>query len=63
MIYPSLSEIESLARAAGKILRDGYEKDHDVQFKGAIDLVTEIYNHATPSGLMEKGIYDSSLPL
>ena len=42
MIYPSLSEIESLARAAGKILRDGYEKDHDVQLKGAIDLVTEI---------------------
>lgn len=42
MTHPSLSDIESLARAAGKILRDGYEQDHDVQFKGVIDLVTEI---------------------
>jgi len=42
MTHPSLSDLESLARAAGKILRDGYEKDHDIQFKGVIDLVTEI---------------------
>lgn len=42
MTHPSLSDIESLARAAGKILHDGYEKDHDIQFKGEIDLVTEI---------------------
>jgi myo-inositol-1(or 4)-monophosphatase len=42
MTHPTLSEIESLARAAGKILRDGYEQDHDIQFKGVIDLVTEI---------------------
>lgn len=42
MNHPILSEIESLARAAGQILRNGYEKDHDVQFKGVIDLVTEI---------------------
>jgi len=42
MKYPSLKEIEALARAAGKILRDGYDKEHDVQFKGVIDLVTEI---------------------
>lgn len=42
MTRPSLSDLESLARAAGKILHDGYEKDHDVQFKGVIDLVTEI---------------------
>ena len=41
-ITPSVFDVESLARAAGKILRDGYEKDHDVQFKGVIDLVTEI---------------------
>ncbi len=39
---PTLPELELLARAAGQILRDGYEKDHDVQFKGVIDLVTEI---------------------
>jgi myo-inositol-1(or 4)-monophosphatase len=42
MNHPILSEIESLARAAGQILRNGYEKAHDVQFKGVIDLVTEI---------------------
>ena len=42
MIFPSLSDLESLARAAGKILRDGYDKEHDVQFKGVIDLVTEV---------------------
>jgi myo-inositol-1(or 4)-monophosphatase len=42
MNYPTLLEIESLAREAGKILRDGYGKEHDVQFKGVIDLVTEI---------------------
>jgi myo-inositol-1(or 4)-monophosphatase len=40
--YPTLSDVESLARAAGKILRDGYEQEHEVQFKGVIDLVTEI---------------------
>lgn len=42
MLQPTLSEIESLARAAGQILHDGYEKNHDVQLKGVIDLVTEI---------------------
>lgn len=39
---PSLSDLERLARAAGDILRLGYEKKHDVQFKGVIDLVTEV---------------------
>jgi myo-inositol-1(or 4)-monophosphatase len=42
MTHPTLQEIEVIARAAGKILRDGYEKEHAVQFKGVIDLVTEI---------------------
>jgi myo-inositol-1(or 4)-monophosphatase len=42
MNHPDIKEIEALARAAGKILRDGYDKEHDVQFKGVIDLVTEI---------------------
>ena len=42
MNLPSLSDLESLARAAGKILHAGYEKEHDVQLKGVIDLVTEI---------------------
>ncbi len=42
MNQPTLKEIEIIARAAGKILYDGYDKEHDVQFKGVIDLVTEI---------------------
>jgi myo-inositol-1(or 4)-monophosphatase len=41
-MHPTLSYIESLARAAGAILRDGYSKDHQVKYKGVIDLVTEV---------------------
>jgi len=41
-MQPTLSYIESLARKAGEILRDGYSKDHQVDYKGVIDLVTEI---------------------
>ena len=39
---PTLSELERLARQAGEILRRGYEQEHQVDYKGAIDLVTEI---------------------
>jgi myo-inositol-1(or 4)-monophosphatase len=39
---PTLSEIERLAREAGAILRDGYSKEHQVNYKGVIDLVTEV---------------------
>jgi len=31
-----------LARKAGAILRDGYSKEHKVDYKGVIDLVTEV---------------------
>jgi myo-inositol-1(or 4)-monophosphatase len=39
---PLLPDLESLARRAGSLLRDGYEKQHQITFKGAIDLVTEV---------------------
>lgn len=39
---PTLSDLERLARAAGKLLRLGYEDEHQVGYKGTIDLVTEI---------------------
>jgi myo-inositol-1(or 4)-monophosphatase len=39
---PTLSDLERLARQAGEILRLGYEQEHQVDYKGAIDLVTEI---------------------
>ena len=53
MLSPNLSDLEFLARAAGKILFDGYETDHDVQFKGATDLVTEI-DHKSEKFLLEE---------
>jgi len=42
MSLPTLADLERLARQAGRILHDGYEKDHQVDYKGVIDLVTEI---------------------
>jgi myo-inositol-1(or 4)-monophosphatase len=38
----TLSYVENLARQAGEILRAGYEKEHEVGYKGVIDLVTEV---------------------
>lgn len=43
MNIPTLSDLESLARSAGEILRSGYGKNHNIQQKTtAIDLVTEM---------------------
>jgi len=39
---PTLSEVEEIARRAGEILRAGFEREHKVEYKGAIDLVTEV---------------------
>jgi len=38
----TLSYVENLARQAGAILRAGYDKEHQVDYKGVIDLVTEV---------------------
>ena len=38
----TLFELERLAREAGAILRAGYNKEHQVNYKGVIDLVTEV---------------------
>lgn len=48
---PTLSDLERLARGAGAILRDGYNKEHTVQYKGVIDLVTES-DHASEAFLL-----------
>jgi len=53
MNQPSLSDIEQLARAAGAILREGYNKEHQVKYKGVIDLVTEI-DHASEAYLLNE---------
>ena len=41
-MQPTLSYIENIAREAGAILRAGYEMEHEVNYKGVIDLVTEV---------------------
>jgi myo-inositol-1(or 4)-monophosphatase len=38
----TLSQVEEIARGAGEILRAGFEREHQVTYKGAIDLVTEM---------------------
>lgn len=41
-MFPSCSDLERLARQAGEILRNGYEREHQIRYKGVIDLVTEV---------------------
>ena len=41
-MQPTLAYLENLARQAGGILRAGYNQDHQVGYKGVIDLVTEV---------------------
>jgi myo-inositol-1(or 4)-monophosphatase len=53
MIQPTLADVERLARQAGQILFDSYEKDHQVDFKGVIDLVTEV-DHASEKFLINE---------
>ena len=50
---PTLSDLERLARGAGAILRDGYNTEHQVSYKGVIDLVTEI-DHASEAFLIKE---------
>jgi len=38
----TISYIENLARQSGALLREGYSKEHEVSYKGVIDLVTEV---------------------
>lgn len=45
-MQPRIDELIRLAKDAGKILRDGYGKHHEIQMKGPIDLVTEIDKQA-----------------
>ena len=41
-MQPELKDLEELARGAGEILRAGYQREHQVNYKGVIDLVTEV---------------------
>lgn len=42
MNLPTLTDLEQMARQAGRILSNGYEKENQIDYKGVIDLVTEI---------------------
>jgi myo-inositol-1(or 4)-monophosphatase len=48
---PTLPDLERMARQAGKILHDSYEKDHEVSYKGVIDLVTDV-DHASEAFIL-----------
>lgn len=50
---PTLSDLEKLALEAGAILREGYNKEHTVHYKGTIDLVTEA-DHASEAFLLRE---------
>jgi myo-inositol-1(or 4)-monophosphatase len=50
---PTLPDLERLAREAGAILRDGYNKEHQISYKGVIDPVTEI-DHASESFILKE---------
>ena len=52
-MQPTLSYIEVLAREAGEILRAGYNQEHEVNYKGVIDLVTEV-DHQSEAFLLGK---------
>lgn len=52
-MIPKLSDLEQLARGAGEILRAGYNKEHQINYKGVIDLVTEI-DHASEDYLLKE---------
>lgn len=41
-MLPTLPDLERMARQAGEILRAGYGREHQVGYKGLIDLVTEV---------------------
>ncbi len=50
---PSINDLISWARSAGNILREGYGKSHSIEYKGSIDLVTEI-DHRSEVFLVEQ---------
>ncbi len=50
---PTLKDMERLARGAGAILHDGYNTEHQISYKGVIDLVTEV-DHASEAFLLKE---------
>jgi myo-inositol-1(or 4)-monophosphatase len=53
MTEPRLNELQLLVRQAGAIVHQGFDQQHDVSYKGVIDLVTEI-DHISERYLLEE---------
>jgi myo-inositol-1(or 4)-monophosphatase len=53
MKEPRLNQLQMLVRQAGAIVREGFDQQHDVTYKGVIDLVTEI-DHIAERYLLEE---------
>jgi len=51
-MQPTLHDLETLARQAGRLLREGFGRHHHVAHKGVIDLVTEM-DHRSEALLLE----------
>lgn len=51
MNAPTLADLERMARQAGRILSENYEKGTQITYKGVIDLVTEV-DHASEAFLL-----------
>ena len=41
-MHPTRSDLKFLARRAGEILFDGFGQEHQIGYKGLLDLVTEV---------------------
>lgn len=41
-MQPSIAFIKEICTQAGEVLKEGYGKEHQIEYKGPIDLVTEI---------------------
>ncbi len=52
-MYPSLSDVDTLARQAGKILLERFGQEHQVNYKGKYDLTTEA-DHASEEFLVRQ---------
>lgn len=52
-MIPTLSNLEQLAIQAGELLRRGYGQEHKVDYKDAIELVTEV-DHQSETLLLEE---------
>ncbi len=52
-MQPTIKIVEKIAREAGEILRAGYGQHHQIDHKGAIDLVTEV-DHRSEKFLLDE---------